>query len=37
MKVLEKAGYHKETIFKNAIIKNGDIIDEHRYCKLKES
>jgi len=36
MKVLEKAGYHKETIFKNAIIKNGDIINEHRYCKLKE-
>lgn len=37
MKVLEKNGFVKEGVFKNAVIKNGRICDEHRYCKLKES
>jgi len=36
MKVLEKNGYKKEGVFKNAIIKNGKIMDEHRYYILKE-
>lgn len=35
MKVLEKNGYRKEGVFKNAIVKNGKIYNEHRYAKLK--
>ncbi len=35
MRVLEKAGYQKEGIFKNAIIKNGEVLDEHVYAILK--
>lgn len=35
MKVLEKNGYHKEGIFKKALIKNEQIWDEHRYAKWK--
>ncbi len=35
MKVLEKNGYIKEGIFQKAVIKNDQVIDEHRYCKLK--
>jgi RimJ/RimL family protein N-acetyltransferase len=35
MKVLEKAGFLKEAIFKNAIIKNGKIFNEHIYSLLK--
>jgi RimJ/RimL family protein N-acetyltransferase len=35
MRVLEKAGYQKEGISKNAIIKNGEILDEHVYAILK--
>ncbi len=35
MKALEKNGYNKEGIFRNSIIKNGEIYDEHRYAKLK--
>lgn len=31
MKVLEKNGYKKECIFEKSIIKNGKIINEHRY------
>lgn len=34
MKVLEKNGYQKEGIFKNAILKNDKICDEHRFFKL---
>ncbi len=37
MKVLEKNGFVKEGVFKNAVIKNGRICDEHRYCKLREN
>lgn len=36
MKVLEKNGYEKEGIFKNAILKNEKICDEHRFFKLNE-
>lgn len=35
MKVLEKNGFLKEGVFKNALIKNDKICDEHRYYKLK--
>jgi len=35
MKVLEKNGYEKEGIFRRALIKNGQIWDEHRYGKVK--
>ena len=36
MRVLEKNGYKKEGIFKNAILKNDRICDEHRFYKLNE-
>ena len=36
MKVLEKNGYNKEGVFKNAILKNNKICDEHRFYKLNE-
>lgn len=35
MKALEKNDYQKEGIFANAVIKNDNIYDEHRYSKLK--
>jgi RimJ/RimL family protein N-acetyltransferase len=35
MRVLEKAGYVKEGIMKNAVIKGGEILDEHLYAILK--
>ncbi|MDO3626651.1 GNAT family N-acetyltransferase [Mucilaginibacter sp. BT774] len=35
MRVLEKAGYTKEGIMKNAVIKGGEILDEHLYAVLK--
>lgn len=34
-RVLEKCGYVKEGIFKQAIVKNGELYDEIRYAKLK--
>ncbi|NHF58862.1 GNAT family N-acetyltransferase [Flavobacteriaceae bacterium TP-CH-4] len=34
MKVLEKSGFKKEAIFKDAIYKNGKIYNEHRYYLL---
>lgn len=34
MKVLERNGYIKEGIFKKAVIKNGELWDEHRYAKI---
>lgn len=34
MKVLEKNGFKKEGVSKNAIFKSGKIWDEHRYAKL---
>jgi len=35
MRVLEKAGFEKEGILRKAVIKNGEILDEHRYAILK--
>jgi len=35
MRVLEKAGYVKESVMKNAVIKNGVVMDEHLYAILK--
>jgi RimJ/RimL family protein N-acetyltransferase len=35
MRVLEKAGYIKEGIMRNAVIKQGVIMDEHLYAILK--
>lgn len=37
MKVLEKNGYYLESIRKNAVLKNGKIIDDYIWVKLKES
>ena len=34
MRVLEKCGYRKEGVFQKAIIKNGQVCDEHRYAKI---
>ncbi|MEM7084673.1 MAG: GNAT family protein [Bacteroidota bacterium] len=36
MKVLENNGYEREGIFKNAILKNNKVCDEHRFYKLNE-
>ena len=33
MKVLEKCGYKKEGVFEKAILKNGQIWNEHRFAK----
>src|SRR5471030_3072869 len=35
MRALEKAGYVKEGILRNSIIKNGVILDEHIYAVIK--
>ena len=35
MRVLEKADYIKEGIMRNAVIKNGEVMDEHLYAILK--
>jgi RimJ/RimL family protein N-acetyltransferase len=35
MRVLEKAGYIKEGIMRNAVIKQGIVMDEHLYAILK--
>ena len=34
-RVLEKAGFKLEAVFKNSVIKNNKIYDEYRYCILK--
>jgi len=34
MRVLEKNGYQKEGVLVKAILKNGELMDEHRYYKL---
>ena len=36
MQVLEKNGFVKEGIARNAILKNDRIYDEHRYAKLND-
>lgn len=35
MRVLEKAGYTLDCVFRNAIIKNGNLMDEYRYSFLR--
>lgn len=35
MKVLEKNGYKMECVFEKSIIKNGQILNERRYSKIK--
>ncbi len=35
MKALEKNGFEKEGVFKEALIKNGKVYDEHRFYKLR--
>jgi len=35
MKALEKNGFKKEGVFRNSVIKNNIICDEHKYAKLK--
>ena len=36
MKALEYNGYKKEAVFKKAVFKNDNVVDEHRYFKLNE-
>ena len=35
MKVLEKKGYKNEGVFEKAILKNGQVWNEHRFSKIK--
>lgn len=35
MKTIEKAEYNAEAINKNAVFKNGELYDQHVYCRLK--
>jgi [ribosomal protein S5]-alanine N-acetyltransferase len=35
-RVLEKAGFQLEGIFRNSVYKNGTICDEYRYAKIKD-
>lgn len=35
MKVLEKAGFHKEAVLKRALYKAGKLYDEHVYARLR--
>ena len=37
MRTIEKAGFHLEAIHKKAVYKNGVLLDEHVYCKLKDT
>lgn len=34
-RVLQKCGFHLEAIHKNAVIKNGKVIDEHRFVRFR--
>jgi RimJ/RimL family protein N-acetyltransferase len=34
-RVLEKCGFHKEAILRNAVLKHGKFLDEYRYVLLK--
>jgi len=36
MKTVSKAGFYPEAINKNAVFKNGKLLDQHVYCKLKQ-
>jgi len=35
MRVLEKSGFEKEGVFKKAILKKGQLWDEHKFAKLR--
>jgi [ribosomal protein S5]-alanine N-acetyltransferase len=35
-KVLLKSGFHLEAIHKKAVIKNGQLVDEHRYVRFRQ-
>jgi RimJ/RimL family protein N-acetyltransferase len=37
MRVLEKNDFHLESIKRNAVLKNGKIIDDYIWVKLKET
>jgi len=37
MKTILKAGYHLEAVNKKAVYKNGEHLDQHVFCKLKET
>ena len=34
-RVLQKCGFHLEAVHKNAVIKNGKVVDEHRYVRFR--
>ncbi len=34
-RVLEKCGFHLEAVHKNAVLKNGKVVDEHRYVRFR--
>ncbi|HBB91930.1 MAG: hypothetical protein A2X22_05875 [Bacteroidetes bacterium GWF2_49_14] len=36
-RVLEKCGFHLEAIHKNAVLKNGKVVDEHRYVRFRDT
>lgn len=36
MRVLQKAGFHLESIRRQAVLKRGVICDEHIYCRLRD-
>lgn len=35
MKAISKAGFHLEAVNRNAVFKNGVLLDQHVYCRLK--
>jgi RimJ/RimL family protein N-acetyltransferase len=35
MKVLERSGFHLESVQKRSVIKNNEIIDEHIWVKFR--
>ncbi len=35
MRVLEKAGFHQEAVLKKALVKEGELFDEHIFVKFK--
>jgi [ribosomal protein S5]-alanine N-acetyltransferase len=36
MRVLEKAGFHQEAVLKKALVKEGELFDEHIFVKFRE-
>ncbi len=37
MRVLEKNGFHQEAIHKRAVMKEGELLDEHLFALLKDT